>query len=84
MARLFYSARYTDRDELEDRLERLEGIEEALRDAVSEADEMDIVVSVDDYSLHMQIVELRSQLAAMDEADAAALSRAYERSVAYV
>lgn len=79
MARLFYSARYPDRDELEARLERLEAIEEALRDAVSEADELDILVSVDDYSLHMQIVELREQLAAMDEADAAALSRAYER-----
>ena len=81
MARLFYSARYSDCDELEARLERLEAIEEALRDAVSEADELDIVVSVDDYSLHMQIVELRSQLAAMDEADEQELQRSYERMV---
>lgn len=84
MARLFYSARYTDRDELEARLERLEAIEEALRDAVREADELDILVGVDDYALHMRIVELREQLAELDEADEREMSRAYERSVLYV
>lgn len=81
MKRLFYSSRYYDREELEDRLEELRDIEDMLSRAVRDAAEHNIVVEVQDYALHMQIVELEEQLAELQAAEERAMNRAYERSV---
>lgn len=81
MKRLFYSSRHEDREELEGRLEELRDIESMLDRAVRDAAELDIVIGVQDYALHMAIAELEKQLAEMDEADRREMNRAYERSV---
>ncbi len=83
MKNLYYSARYYDREELEDRLEELKDIEDKLESAVQAAAELGIVVGVQDYALHMQIVELEEQLAELQAAEERAMNRAYERSVLY-
>ena len=79
----FYSSRHEDREELEGRLEELRDIEDMLSQAVRDAAEHDIVVEVQGYALHMQIVELEEQLAELQAAEERAMNRAYERSVLY-